>query len=312
MNPTVDKSAAVDHVVAERKLRCNSPRFEPGGGGINVSRAIGKLGGESRAYYVSGGPLGDSLRQLLDQEGTTAHPISTEGWTRENLTVFEEDTQQQYRFGMPGPELTEKEWRRCLDELDEASPKPDFIVASGSLPPGVPEDFYARVASAARTLGARMILDTSGAPLARAVKEKGLFLIKPNLRELRALARDEIGDDARQEALIRELVESGRTEVVVLSLGRAGARWAWKKGCEYFRTPTVPIKSKVGAGDSMLGGITLALARGKTIEEAVRFGVAAGAAAVMTRGTELCRKEDADRLYAAIAPEECETTKGVG
>jgi len=310
MNPTIDKSAMVGHVLPERKLRCQPPRFDPGGGGINVSRAIRKLGGESKAYYVSGGPPGASLHQLLDREEINHHAMAIEGWTRENLTIFEEETEQQFRFGMPGPNMGEKEWRKCLDKLYKAAPKPDYIVASGSLPPGVPEDFYARVARIAQELDARMILDTSGAPLACAVEEKRLFLIKPNLRELEALANGDIEDEFQQETLLRQIVESGRSEAVLLSLGRGGARLAWNDGCEYFRTPTVSIKSKVGAGDSMVGGVTLSLTQGNPIPEAVRFGMSAGAAAVMTPGTELCRKKDTMRLYDSITQKDCDRTEG--
>jgi 6-phosphofructokinase 2 len=310
MNPTIDKSAAVDHVVPERKLRCRPARFEPGGGGINVSRAISKLGGESHAFYASGGPTGDLLRQILDREGIRHDGVSIEGWTRENLTVYEEETEQQFRFGMPGPQLTEEEWNHCLDRVRQASPKPAYIVASGSLPPGVPKHFYGRLARVAKDLDARMILDTSGEPLSLAVQEKGVFLIKPNMRELKTLAGGEIEGEDRQEALLREIVETGESEAVVLSLGRGGALLVWKKGCEHFRAPNVAIKSKVGAGDSMVAGITLRLAQGASISEAVRFGVAAGTAAVMTAGTELCRREDAEELYARIAQEYPHKRKG--
>jgi len=311
MNPTIDKNSGVDHVVPERKLRCKQPHFEPGGGGINVSRAIQELGGKSDAYYVSGGASGKSLQQLLNEEGIDNHPIPIEGWTRENLTIYEGETKQQFRFGMPGPKLREKEWKQCLDILYDATPRPDYIVASGSLPPGVPEDFYARVAKAAKKLHAKMILDTSGTPLVRAVQEKGLFLIKPNMRELKALTTDEIEDEAQQETLLREIVQSGQSEAVVLSLGRGGSRMAWREGCEYVRTPTVPIKSKVGAGDSMVGGLVLSLAQGHSLRDAVGFGVAAGAAAVMTPGTQLCRKEDTKKLHAQITQQACKAEEGV-
>jgi 6-phosphofructokinase 2 len=311
MNPTIDKNSGVDHLVPERKLRCKQPHFEPGGGGINVSRAIQKLGGKSNAYYVSGGAPGKSLQQLLHEEGMDHYPIAIEGWTRENLTIYEGQTDQQFRFGMPGPKLREEEWEQCLDTLRDLSPRPDYIVASGSLPPGVPEDFYARVAGIAKELQAKMILDTSGTPLVRAVQEKGLFLIKPNMRELKALTKDEIEDETQQETLLREIIRSGQSEAVVLSLGRGGARMAWQQRCEYFRTPTVPINSKVGAGDSMVAGLVLSLAQGNPLPAAVAFGVAAGAAAVMTPGTQLCRKEDTEKLYAQITQQACKTQEGV-
>ena len=296
MNPSIDKSSRVDHVIPERKLRCKSPRYEPGGGGINVSRAIRKLGGKSVALYPAGGPAGQMFRDLLDQEGLDHHPIQVEGWTRENLIVYEEATDQQFRFDMPGSILQDKEWNKCLTEVTEIDPKPDYIVASGRLPPGAPKDFYARVARLARELGARMIVDTSGEALSPAIRE-GVFLIKPNLRELKELAEHEIEDESHQEDLARQIVNSGQSEAVVISLGAAGAMMVSKEGCEHLRAPTVPIKSKVGAGDSMVAGIVLSLARGLPLKEAVRFGVAASAAAVMTPGTELCRREDAERLY---------------
>ncbi len=300
MNPSIDKSSDVEHVVPERKLRCKPPRYEPGGGGINVSRVIHELGGQSALLYTAGGHSGQMLRELLDQEGLDHHPVQVEGWTRENLTVFEESTSQQFRFGMPGPILQDKEWDRCLIQVAEFDPKPDYIVASGSLPPGVPKDFYVRVACLARDMGARMIVDTSGEPLSLTLRE-GVFLIKPNLRELKELAGRENEDESHPEDLARQIVDSGQSEVVVVSLGAAGAMVVSREGFEHFRAPTVSIKSKVGSGDSMVAGIVLSLARGLSLKEAVSFGVAAGAAAVMTPGSELCRREDVERLYRQVS-----------
>lgn len=296
INPTIDMSATIDHVVAERKLRCRSPRLEPGGGGLNVSRAIRKLGGESVALYTYGGPTGLILRQLLDEEGILQRAIAISGWTRESLAVLEAASGLQYRFIMPGPTLSETEWQKCLDELSSLDPRPSYIVASGSLPPGVPEDFYAHVARLSKEIGARLIVDTSGEPLRQAARA-GVFLLKPNLRELSQLAGDELNDEIRQEAVARRIIEIGHSEAVVVSLGAAGGLLVTNKGSRRIPSPIVPIISKVGAGDSMVAGIVLGLARGLSLEEAVHFGIAAGAAAVMTPGTELCRREDADRLY---------------
>jgi 6-phosphofructokinase 2 len=305
MNPAIDKSTGVDNVVAERKLRCQPPRFEPGGGGINVSRAMAKLGGTSLILYPAGGPPGTMLEHLLDQEGLDHQKIPIEGWTRENLTVYEETSGQQFRFGMPGPEVRTSEWEGCLQALTEASPAPSYIVVSGSLPPGVPGDFYGRVAAISRRVGAKLIVDTSEAALALAVQE-GVFLIKPNLRELDHLAGKEIEGETEQEEVARDLVERGRSEVVVVSLGAAGALMVTGEGSQRLRAPTVPIKSKVGAGDSMVAGMVLGLAQGRSLEDVVRLGVAAGAAAVMTPGTELCRREDVEHLYKAMVQEGAE------
>jgi len=299
MNPTIDMSTGVNHVVAERKLRCKPLFREPGGGGVNVSRAIRRLGGESITLYPAGGAAGHMLRDLLDKEGLEHRPIPIEGLTRENLIVFEESSRRQFRFGMPGPGLNESEWKRCLEELTAISPKPDYLIASGSLPPGVPDDFYARVARLGAKLGARVIVDTSGEPL-RLAAHASVYLLKPNMRELRELTGEELRDERQQERVAKEIVDSGHAEVVVVSLGAAGSLMVSKDGCERLRAPIVPIESRVGAGDSMVAGIVLSLARDKPIREAVEFGVAAGAAAVMTPGTELCRREDVERLYELI------------
>ena len=302
MNPTIDTSSRVGHVVAERKLRCKPPCHEPGGGGINVSRAIRRLGGDSVALYPSGGWYGHMLQGLLDQEGLNHSPISIGGSTRQNLIVLEESSGRQFRFGMPGPTFHEAEWKRCLEVLETLAPKPDYLVGSGSLSPGVPDDFYARVAQIATKRGIQLIVDTSGEAL-RLAARAGVYLLKPNMRELRALADHEIKDEVEQEGIATEIIRNGGSEIVVVSLGTAGALIASKEGYERFRAPTVPIQSKVGAGDSMVAGIVLSLAQGKSPRDAVRFGVAAGAAAAMTPGTELCRREDTERLYRHMVSE---------
>jgi len=296
LNPAIDKSSSVDHVVAERKLYCQPPRFEPGGGGLNVSRAVKKLGGESILLYPAGGLTGDRLKELLDQEGLNHRPFPIEGLIRENLVILEESTGRQYRFGMPGPELQKKEWKALLQELAAREPAPDYLVASGSLPPSVPPDFYAQVARVGKKRGARTIVDVSGKALEEALKE-GVFLIKPNVREFRELVGKDIKEESQIKAEARKMVKSGRCEVLVISLGAAGALMVSEDFAEHILPPTVPIISKVGAGDSMVAGIVLSLARGKPLRESVLFGVAAGTAAVMTPGTELCRREDAERLF---------------
>lgn len=296
MNPSLDNTSYVDRVIPERKLRCKSPRYEPGGGGVNVARAVLRLGGRAIAFYPAGGSTGKRLTDLLNNEGIDSWPIPIAGWTRENLTVYEESTGQQFRFGMPGPTLQEDEWNQCLVALSEWSPKPSYIVASGSLPPGVPMDFYARVARVARSIGARLIVDSSGEALSLAVRE-GVFLIKPNLREFTQLVKRKIRDESQQRTLAKQIIESGQSEAVVISLGAGGATLVTNEISEHVRAPTVPVESNVGAGDSMVAGIVLALTKGLPLREAARFGVAAGAAAVMTPGTELCRRKDAVRLY---------------
>ncbi len=297
MNPTIDKSSTIDRVVTERKLRCSVPTFEPGGGGINVSRVIKRLGGSSLALYAAGGPTGQFLDRMLREAGLDFHLIPIDSMIRENLTVYEESTGLQFRFCMPGPVLTEPEWEKCLQELSNINPKPDYIVASGSLPQGVPTDFYARVVRIAKELGSRIIVDSSKDPLRLAVQEGGIYLIKPNMAEIEDIAGHKISSDMEIEDRAKESIGKGNVEVYVASLGMGGALMVSAEETIRIHAPTVPIKSKVGAGDSMVAGIVMALAQDKSINEAVHFGVAAGSAAVMTPGTELCRREDTERLY---------------
>lgn len=296
MNPTMDISAQVDQVIPERKLRCTAARYEPGGGGINVSRAIKKLGGESVAFYLSGGSNGEFLQELLNNESVENIPILVKGSTRENIIIREQASDQQFRFGMPGPEIDEQDWQQCLNELENVVTKSDYIIASGSLPTGVPTDFYAKVVEIGKKFNARVIVDTTGEPLCAAV-EKGVFMIKPNMRELRDLAGQAIETESQLETVARQILVNHQCEVVVVSLGAGGAFLVSEDLSEHLRSPTVPIKSKVGAGDSMVAGIVLSLSQGKSLIKSVQFGVAAGAAAVMTPGTELCRKEDTEQLF---------------
>jgi 6-phosphofructokinase 2 len=299
MNPTIDRSTSVENVAAEQKLRCDAPRLEPGGGGVNVSRAIHRLGGESLAIYPAGPPIGDLLQELLAEEGIHQRTHSIAEPTRQNLMVKDETSGQQYRFNMPGPKLSREEWQKYLTMVGEDLERGDYVVASGSLPRGVPHDFYARLAVVVHEHDGRMALDTSEEELCLAAEE-GVYLLKPNMRELAHLAGEEIESEEHAIEVAQDLVNKGKAQVVVVSLGAGGALWVSKDQMEYVRAPTVSIKSKIGAGDSMVAGIVLSLARGKTVRDAVLFGVAAGSAAVMTPGTELCRREDTERLYARM------------
>jgi 6-phosphofructokinase 2 len=288
--------------VPDQKLRCGPPRIEPGGGGVNVGRAINQMGGSAQVIYPAGGPNGEMIADLLDEEGVNQDWIEIAGNTRVSFTVFEDSTGQQYRFSTPGAEMTEAEWQQVLDAVFDWDAPPAYLVASGSTSPGMPEDFYAHVARRAQEAGVRFIIDSSGEEFRQAV-DAGVFLIKPNMRELGHLAGEEIRDEDHQIEVSQQLIAEGKAEVVVVSLGAAGALLVTPDRVEHVRAPTVNIQSKIGAGDTMVGGIVLALARGKSIREAAYFGVAAGSATVMTPGTDLCKKEDVERLYERVSEE---------
>ena len=300
MNPALDIATSTDRVVPTHKLRCAAPRYDPGGGGINVARAVHALGGKAVAIFPAGGAAGEMIRHLLDEEDVAYDAVAIAGFTRESLNVEERETGQQYRFILPGPEISERDQERCLDQLSVLAAEASYIFASGSLPLGVSGDFYARVTELAKTLGKRLILDTSGSALKKA--GGGIYLLKPSLRELEDLSGREIRSEGDQERAARQIVERGRSEVVVLSLGAEGALLATADGCERFAAiPVETARSTVGAGDSMLAGIVLGLSRGLPLHEAVRFGMAAGAAALFGVGTELCRRADVERLYQLMS-----------
>lgn len=297
-NPCIDKSTTFSGLKPDKKLRCSNPKFEPGGGGINVSRAIHKLNGKSLAIYPAGGYTGIFLKELLQKDNIDSIVINTKEHTRENFVVVDEATNNQYRFCMPGPILLENEWQECLHKI-ELIKDAEYIVASGSLPRGVPEDFFARIAAIAKDNHAKLILDTSGAPLKYALEE-GVYLWKPNLGELSYLSDcDELIEETALVAA-KKMIAKCMAEVIVISLGAAGAMLITKDISERYKTPVVPRKSTVGAGDSMVAGIVLSLSKGATLPQAVKYGIACGTAATMNLGTELCKQEDVEKLYKSL------------
>jgi 6-phosphofructokinase 2 len=301
-NPAIDLSTSVDRIVPMRKLRCAPQRRDPGGGGVNVARVVKRFGGDVEAILPVGGFTGQLLRRLIADEGIPNRIIEAEAETREDFSVSELSTAHQYRFVLPGLPLREAEWRGCLEALAGTEPRPKFVVASGSLPPGVPNDFYAQAAAIARKLGAKFVVDTSGAPLAAAI-EHGVYMIKPNLREMRDLVGVELLKQNDWIIAAREYISAGKVEVVALSLGHLGALLVTRD--QALRAPPLPIKpvSAVGAGDSFLGAVIFSLARGDSLADAFRLGMAAGSAALINAGTELCRPEDVYRLYTTATIE---------
>ena len=184
VNPAIDKSTKFSGLVAEQKIRCENPYFDAGGGGINVSKAIARLGGKSKAVFTAGGPTGDLLQDLLKKESIDFQAITTKNWTRENFIAVDVLTNSQYRFGMPGAEILPEEATEILKQIEAL--KPDFLVASGSLSAGLGDDFYEKVAAVSRKIGSKLVIDTSGEPLKRAIDE-GVYLLKPNVGELAKL-----------------------------------------------------------------------------------------------------------------------------
>lgn len=302
LNPTVDVSTQTERVVPADKLRCGLAQREPGGGGLNVARVIQRLGGSCRALYPAGGASGAWLDAHLHQSGLPAQSLSIAGETRESFTVLAKDSGLEYRFVLPGPALSTSEWQACLDAIEsicKAQPAPAFVVASGSLPPGVPDDFYAPVSAITRRYRVRFVLDSSGPALQEGLRA-GVFLVKPNLRELAELTGLSLETPDQWRAAAQSLVDLGQAEVVALSLGERGALLVSHAGA--WRAAALPITlvSSVGAGDSFNGALVWALQSGKSLPEAFSWAMAAGSAALLTPGTGLCRVEDIHRLQPQV------------
>lgn len=297
MNPALDESFAVDRIVPERKLRCSQPVIHPGGGGINVARAAARLGADVTALWIGGGANGQMLADILDGERIRHRRVPAALELRRNSHVTERDTGDLYRFVLPGPELSDREGAQFVEELERCRDAA-FVVISGSLPPSLPSDYYARLAEHAPA-GARVILDASGDELVRGLAGH-VYLVKPNRNELGRLAGGELRDIADVVDAARTLIAAQRVEVVAVSLGADGIVYVTGEKYEHIASPRVKPVSTVGAGDSSVAGIVVGLSRGLSLPDAMRLGVAAGTAAVLTPGTELFRPEDTERLFGEL------------
>jgi 6-phosphofructokinase 2 len=309
INPAIDIFVNVPRVEWTRKLRCSPPKRDPGGGGINVARVAHRLGSEVIAIYPIGGAIGKLLQRLVERERIESLVTPSHVETRENFTAFEETTGEQYRFVLPGSPLHRAEWEAVLERLASLPAKPKFMAASGSVPPGVPADFFARAVRHAKALGAKTVIDTSGIALKEALKE-GVTLIKPNLVELSDFVGASLDRDEERIAACRKLIADGRVEIVALTLGEDGALLVTAEQAWRAVPPEIEPVSTVGAGDSFLGGLVAALAQGKPLEEAFRVAVAAASAAVLTPGTGLCQPADVKRLLPQVKIREIETVSG--
>jgi len=294
-NPCIDKSTCVDALLPEKKMRCTPFISEAGGGGINVARAIKKLGGNATAVYAAGGFTGSILQALLTEEKIDSVIIKTDAATRENIIVVDKATNLQYRFITPGDQIKEREWQECLEAAEKITGA-KYMIVSGSLQTGIPYNIFEKISFIAKQKNARLILDAPAEAL-KACMPQDIYLMKPNLNELSVLSGmpelhgDEISDAARQ------LIDKNICEVVVVSMGAAGALLVTKNKSEQIPAPPVKRKSTVGAGDSMVAGIVLGLSNNKSISEAVRYGVACGTAATLNAGTQLCALKDTEKLY---------------
>ncbi|MFF9481854.1 1-phosphofructokinase family hexose kinase [Streptomyces sp. NPDC014733] len=287
MNPTVDMCWDVDHLADVGKNRARVRSVTAGGGGINVARGVTRLGGRATAVHTAGREVGRRLNRLLDEEGIAHIPVGIEGETREALVLFETASRRSHHIVPPGPRLDDQEAQRCLDVLEQAVGASGYVVASGSLPGGLPDDFYAAVARRVGTAGARLVLDTSGPALRPALAE-GVFLFRCNRSEAASLLGRPVRgfDDAL--AVNEQLLTAGAAEIAVTTIGELGALCSTRHGHTELRAPPLPgnLISDAGAGDTMVAALTVRLAAGDDPVSACALGVAVAAASVLTPGTD--------------------------
>lgn len=298
LNPSIDKSTSIETLLPEVKLSCSNPIFQPGGGGINVSRALSHFDTDSLAIYFAGGENGAFFTQLLDKEQIKTCIIPINDKTRENLVVLDKTSQKQYRFGMPSPAIQLRECEECITTIENLK-NYTYFIASGSLPNGIPSNFLARIATIVASRKAKFIVDTSGEALKQAL-DCGVFMIKPNLKELSLLSGKELKDDSEILLAAQAIISKKKCEVVVVSLGKEGAMLVSADKHYTLKPPKVVVKSTVGAGDSMVAGMVYALTKNLDWNAVLAYGIAAGSAATMNDGTELCKKADTERLFQLI------------
>jgi 6-phosphofructokinase 2 len=294
LNPSVDVSSDAARVLPTKKVRTHNQRRHAGGGGVNVARVIAKLGGHPQLLMMCGGETGALLKDALSDEQIQATAVPIAESTRLAFMVYEEETGLEYRFVPDGPAVTADEIEAAMDAVRNF--KGDFLVASGSLPRGAPDYTYARMAAVAAANGVKFVLDTSGKPLLTTLKQGKVFLVKPSLSELETIAGKTL-DERGIVNTAKQLVNEGRADYVTVTLGRSGALLVSQAINMRLPAIHVPVRSAVGAGDSFLAALVWKLEEGAPIEEAFRFGLAAGAAAAITPGTELCQRDDVYAIY---------------
>ncbi len=307
LNPCLDRTITVHGLKVDETNRWTNARLYAGGKGIAVSRAIHEMGGRTMAYGFIGGPDGRQVEILLDEEGVPFSFTPIEQETRTNFIITDTKTYRQTRIDAPGPHISKKELERFTRKMKQIYPRPDLVVAGGSIPPGVPVNIYYDIVMETKGFGVRSILDSEGQWLEGGIKAKP-YLIKPNVHEAEELLKLDL---PTEEAIIKaalNLVEMD-IEIVVISRGKDGIIAATKERVFKAVSPPVKVRSAVGAGDCTIAGLALKLAKREPLIEACRLAVAMGTAAVLTPGTELCHRADVERLLTQIKVWETATKK---
>lgn len=302
LNPALDETVTVKEFRPNEVNRWISRRRDPGGKGIGVSRVIHRLGGKTIAYGFIGGYNGMMVEDLLRQERVKLDFTLIREETRSNTIITEAKTQQQTRMDAPGPVIFPQELEKLCHKVCSAMPRMELLVLSGSVPPGVPDDIYAQLILEAKLHGVKAVLDSDREWLREGLKAKP-FLVKPNVYEMEQLLGATLTTEEDLIHAALKLVKKG-VEIVLVSRGKDGAIATDGKRAWRIIPPEVKVKSTTGAGDSAVAGTVLKLTQGKSLPEACAYGIAAGSAAVLAPGTQLCRRRDVERLFPQVRVEE--------
>lgn len=294
LNPSVDISTETDKVIIDEKTRCAQPKHDPGGGGINVARVVSRLGSCSEALFIAGGYTGDKLIAMLEEESIHCHAVRSPQLTRQNIAIIDRSIEKQYRFVLPGCVPDDQIWQDALDIVRDEAEEYDYIVGSGSLPDGVPNDFYSRVAKIASDAGQKFVLDTSGKALMNGV-QNGAFFIKPNNEEFKKLKK--LYGVTEDKELLEKLFSNG-IEHVIQTFGKDKTVLHTPEKSSSFKPPSITPKSAIGAGDSFVGGMITGLINGFPMDKAIRYGISAAASTLQSSGTDLCEKGEVEEIFA--------------
>ena len=303
LNPALDFAADVPELIADEKLRCNHPSMFPGGGGVNVARAIRNLDGHAKACVALGGPNGQTLETLLRAEGVDVEPVRIDVQTRHSLTVRDLSSGKLYRFMLPGTPWTQLIEAQFLAEVTRLVAGARFCVLSGSMPPGTGVGTVKRLATICHLAKCKLVVDTSGPTLQALAADgvSGLDILRMDREEAQTLAHAELETPQDFAATARVIIERGVADTVVIGIGSTGNLLVSRDGTAIFcPAPKVEAISRVGAGDSFVGAMVLALSEGGSFSEALVRGAAAASVAVTKPGTELCDKAGTDAVAATI------------
>lgn len=298
-SPALDVATSVDVVTPSRKLRCDSPRQEPGGGGINVARVVQRLGIDATAVAPLGGDRGRRVAEQLGDEGVAVEQVVVEHTIRQSFAVTEESTGQQYRFVLPPQRLAPEEADRCVNATCDLAVAARCVVVSGSIDLPDVDEVLRNIVEVVRPVP--VLIDTSGDALDAALSS-GAALVKPSARELAELVGRSLDTEEDVTTAAADVVARSDVDAVLVSIGAGGAVLVRSgQPTLRFRAPTDRVRSTIGAGDSLVAGIASGLAGGQDLVDAIRLGIAAGTATVLTEGTELCNPGVVDELLPLVA-----------